>query len=807
MIRREFLKTGGAVLASATMPGMAAAAADAHLAEGRTVLPINRNWRYHPAKVEGAESPDFDDAKFERIVIPHTNIALPWHNFDDKDYEFVSTYRRRFKTPPGIEGKRVFVDFEGVMTASIVWINGERLGEYRGGFTPFSFELTKHLRKEGDNVLVVQVDSTERNDIPPFGYEIDYMTFGGIYREVSLRIVPATYLDNIFAQPKDVLSASPSLDVNCFVAGEAVGGGALSLEVELRDGDRVVAKGAKTLEKTAATTAAAIDTSIDPYNDAAAYSTTETLKDPARHTVTLSKLSGIELWDLDKPRLYSVHVRLLRAGRALDEDMRRIGFREATFTDHGFSLNGKVIKLRGLDRHQTFPFVGQAMPARVQKKDADILRKNLHCNIVRTSHYPQSRHFLDRCDEIGLLVLEEIPGWQHIGDESWKLVAIDNVGRMIRRDWNHPSIVLWGVRINESQDDHNFYTRTNALAHALDDSRQTGGIRYFQESEFLEDVFTMNDFGFPLKPPNHPRYLNTEFVGHTFPTKTTDDDERLREHTLRHARIHNQLASNPQYAGGIGWCAFDYNTHSNFGSGDRICYHGVTDIFREPKPAAGFYKSQCDPIEEVVLEPAFHWARGDESVGFTKAVFCSNCEQLKIFARWDSLESNPWVPIAEIEPDRQEFDHLKYPPFVFNVSDVEKKDHDHHWGDLRADGFIGGKQVISKSLSGRGVDAKFALLPDDNELFADGADSTRVVLRVTDEFGAIRTYANDPIAFTLEGPATLIGDNPFALIGGTGAVWVRAGETAGTVKLTAKHPRLGEQTVSFTLAAAKEEQV
>jgi beta-galactosidase len=143
-----------------------------------------------------------------------------------------------------------------------------------------------------------------------------------------------------------------------------------------------------------------------------------------------------------------VQVRLLHSRQVIDQDSRTVGFREAVFTDHGFSLNGKVIKLRGLDRHQTFPFAGQAMPGRVQRKDADILRKNLHCNIVRTSHYPQSRHFLDRCDEIGLLVLEEIPGWQHIGDEKWKEVSIDNVGRMIRRDWNHPSIILWGVRIN-----------------------------------------------------------------------------------------------------------------------------------------------------------------------------------------------------------------------------------------------------------------------------------------------------------------------------------------------------------------------
>jgi beta-galactosidase len=233
----------------------------------------------------------------------------------------------------------------------------------------------------------------------------------------------------------------------------------------------------------------------------------------------------------------------------------------------------------------------------------------------------------------------------------------------------------------------------------------------------------------------------------------------------------------------------------------------VTDIFREPKPAAGFYKSQCDPAEEVVLEPAFHWARGDESVGFTKAVFCSNCEHIKISARANCKEGNPWVVVAEIDPDRTEFDHLKYPPFVLDLFKLDLKKVGAEWGDLRADGYIDGKQVISKTMSGKGVDSKFMLLPDDHELVADGADTTRVVLRVTDEFGAVRTYANDPVVFTLEGPAKLIGDNPFALIGGTGAVWIRAGEMAGTVRLTAKHPRLGEQSVSYTLSAAPEEAV
>ena len=618
----------------------------------------------------------------------------------------------------------------------------------------------------------------------------------------KLRLVSPVYLDNLHAQPKDVLTPHPSLDVTCFLAGQPTTA-RHTLEVALLDGDKVLAHASAPASPASG---ADPNAAMDPAEGADVFASTQTTSDPAGHTVSLRDLHGIELWDIHHPRLYTVRVRLLEGGAIVDEDTRRIGFREAMFTDAGFSLNGKVVKLRGLDRHQTFPFVGQAMPARVQRRDADILRTAMHCNLVRTSHYPQSRHFLDRCDEIGLLVLEEIPGWQHIGPEPWKQVSIDNVGRMIRRDWNHPSIILWGVRINESQDDH-FYTRTNALAHALDGGRQTGGIRYFQSSEFLEDVFTMNDFGFPLKKPNHPKYLNTEFVGHTFPTKTTDDDERQREHTLRHARIHNQLASDPQYAGGIGWCAFDYNTHANFGAGDRICYHGVTDIFREPKPAAGFYKSQCDPSEEVVLEPALHWARSDESVGLTKILVCSNCDHLKFFIREQSLPANPWTPVAECDPDRAEFPNLTYPPFQLDYKSLNTKQLSFPWGDLRIDGYLKGKKVISKSLSGRGVDQKFLLLPDDTTLLADGADATRVVLRVTDEFGAVRTYADDAIQLKLDGPADLIGANPFALVGGTGAVWVRARQQGGAVTLTARHPVLGTQTATFTLTNTAPERV
>ena len=169
----------------------------------------------------------------------------------------------------------------------------------------------------------------------------------------------------------------------------------------------------------------------------------------------MEDLPGLDLWTLDDPVLYEIAVTLTSA-EGSDSCSSHFGFRTAEFTSEGFRLNGKPLKIRGLNRHQSFPYVGYAMGRAAQERDADILKNMLKCNLVRTSHYPQSKWFLDRCDRIGLLVFEEIPGWQHIGDEEWKQESIRNVRRMIERDWNHPSIVIWGVRINESLDDARF---------------------------------------------------------------------------------------------------------------------------------------------------------------------------------------------------------------------------------------------------------------------------------------------------------------------------------------------------------------
>lgn len=762
MHRRDFLRAAAAAVA--VLPGEAA-----EQATERHVFSFNRNWLYGGKTVPGATSPDFNDRHFERITLPHSNVSLPWHSFDDKAYQFISIYRRHFRLPRGFEQHRVFVDFAGAMTASTVTLNGKRLGEYRGGYTPFSFELTPHINWSGDNVLAVELDSTERADIPPFGGNIDYLTFGGIYREAAIRIVPSIFIENVFAKPIGVMGTDRRVDVRVALNGSPGAQAPLTLTSELRDGDRVL----KSVTQP-------IGNGATDFQD-----------------LSLTGIGDVALWDLEHPKLYQVTTKLSGTNGALDEYTVRIGFREARFTKDGFQLNGKHIKLRGLNRHQTYPYVGGAMPARVQARDAVVLKKELKCNLVRTSHYPQSTHFLDACDEIGLLVLEEIPGWQHIGENAWQDVAVRNVGEMIRRDWNHPSIILWGVRINESHDNHEFYTRTNELAHRLDDSRQTGGIRYLYDSELLEDVFTMNDFGFPLRPPNHPLYLNTEFAGHTYSTKRIDNVERVAEHGLRHARVHNQIGSSEQYAGGIGWCAFDYNTHDNFGSGDRICYHGVSDIFRIAKPAAGFYMSQCDPSEQVVLEPGFNWCSGDRSGagGPGRVPIWSNCERLKVYLKGELK--------GDLRPDTGQYGHLAHPPFFAELHDLPLNP----WGDLKIEGYIGDKVAITKTYSGKGVDAQFHMEPDDPALDGDGIDATRLVLRVTDEYGGPRQFSSAALALNIEGPGEIIGENPFALVGGVGAVWIKSKESAGTITVTGRHPILGTKSVSIRVRQVAAEKI
>jgi beta-galactosidase len=736
----------------------------------RSIIPFNDGWLFHPAEV-GADTPD---SAFAPVTLPHTTKLLPHHNFDVDEYAFVSIYRKRFTLPEPRAGRRVYLDFDGAMIASTISINGHTFEEFRGGYVPFSFDITEYLNEDGENLLTVQLDSTERKDIPPFGYVVDYLAFGGIYRDVSLRYVHAchfldffvrTSIEKVTGRDEYGVFAETTFSLHAVVFNQS------SIELKVDIGFTFTAE-------------------LDELGNE-----TVTLQPGEKREVVLhDRHPNIYLWELNKPHLYEAGatIDLYDEDVLLDAIGIEIGFREARFDKDGsFYLNGERLKLIGLNRHQTYPYIGAAAPARLQAKDADIIKYELGCNIVRTSHYPQSPHFLNRCDEIGLLVFEEIPGWQFIGDDDWRKLAQRDVRAMIGRDRNHPSIVLWGVRINESWDDEAFYDDTNTLARELDPTRQTGGVRNFLGSQFIEDVYTYNDFSNTVLDPEHTPHLVTEFNGHMYPTKVWDQEERLIEHALRHARIQDKQLGMPNVAGAIGWCAFDYNTHKELGSGDRICYHGVSDIFRLPKFAAYFYSSQIDPAQQIVLEAATYWTMGDRSEGGNDPlVVFSNCDEIAVYIG-DGLH-------GRYQPDRAQFPNLPHPPFTVTGLGLLMT-----WGsafgDLRIVGLLNGEQVIERQYASDGKPVALTLQADDAELKADGADMTRLVFKIVDRYGNRLPYTQSVVTFEIDGPGELIGENPFPLMGGQASLYVKATHTYGVITVRASTPRLPSAQVEITV--------
>ena len=701
----------------------------------RQITRLHQDWLFVSKRVEL----DAPSSIFETVTIPHANKYFDQRYVDKTEYEFVSTYRKHLSLAEPLQGKQVFLDFDGVMLQSIVYVNGEFVGEHHGGYTPFSFEITRFLA-DGDNILTLYVDATELPSIPPFGGFVDYLAFGGVYRDVFLRIVDECHIQSAFVQPQNVLNA-PS--VICDVELNYVSDNC-TLETIIADAEsNVVAQSKHSVAAEHASLA------IDLEQDVALW----TLNDPCLYVATFNLYDGETLKD-------SLGV--------------RFGFRAANFSEDGkFYLNGEPLTLFGLNRHQTFPYIGAAAPKRLQEMDADILKYELGCNIVRTSHYPQSRYFHDRCDEIGLLVFEEIPGWQHIGDAEWQKLVLRDVEAMIKRDRNRPSVILWGVRINESPDNEALYTQTNALAHQLDPTRQTGGVRDFNTSQQLEDVYTLNDFPPGIQTPRAAPHMVTEFAGHMYPTKTWDQEERRVEHALHHAHKHELVAGHPDISGATGWCAFDYHTHKQFGSGDRICHHGVMDMFRMPKLAAYFYRSQKSPQDEVVVHAATSWTMGDRAVGGNNPlVVFSNCEAINVLIG-DELQGT-------FKPDRETYPHLAYPPFVIRWPEPYNP-----WGtefaDLTVQGIIGDKVVKEHVISSDHVPHKLHMTANTDCLVADGIDMAHIAVSIVDQYGNTLPYQMRVVQFEVEGDAELIGENPSVLLGGQVAVFVRSCRTVGNV--------------------------
>lgn len=580
----------------------------------------NRDWQFSKSYSDELLKKEPQNVLLESVTLPHTTAETPFHYFDESVYQMVCGYRRVFQAQPEWKGKKVLMTVEAAGHSANVYVNGQLLTEHHCGYTAFVVDLSQAMRYDEENVLVICVDSREQQNIPPFGHVIDYMTFGGLYREVYIEVKEESYITDVFAQAQDVMSSQPKL----------------ASEVTLQKEETIVLTAENIHENLTRLSQKAIcvkQSIIDKE-------TREVVKEYPENEL-LHDAKQLKCWDIDQPQLYVLQTKLYQADELIDVREDIIGIREAEFRKDGFYLNGKKVKIRGLNRHQSYPYVGYAMPKSMQRFDAEILKNELGMNAVRTSHYPQSHDFLERCDELGLLVFTEIPGWQHIGDEAWKQQAVINTEEMVTQYRNHPSIILWGVRINESQDDDAFYQRTNAAAHRLDATRQTSGVRCFQKSSLLEDVYAYNDFSHEGNNPGCQKkkqvtsdvekgYFISEYNGHMYPTKAFDAEDHRVEHMLRHARVMNAYHENEDIAGGFAWCMFDYNTHQDFGCGDRICYHGVCDMFRNPKLAAAIYQSEG--LEEPVLEISSSMDIGEHPACLMKDVYAiTNADSVRLY--------------------------------------------------------------------------------------------------------------------------------------------------------------------------------
>lgn len=753
------------------------------------VIRLDRDWLFGGKFTPAAQEPGFDDTAFSRVTVPHCGAKLSWQNWSPDAWADVWIYRRHFNLPFDLKGLRVFLDFEAVMTSAAPVLNGQALPPHAGGYLPFTCEITDRL-KPADNVLALAVDGRWQQ-VPPEGSPkgppaVDYLEPAAIHRPVSLRVVPPVFIRDVFAKPVKVLDPDRRLEIACSIDAAVTLPQPLRVKAELWDGARVIGSTTETvrLERTGEST----------------------------HTLTLSNLGNIALWEPAAPRLYDVVVTLLVGDKRWHDYRTRVGFRDARFEVDGFFLNGRRLQIFGLDRHEIYPYVGAAMPARVKRHDAEILRREFNCNFVRCSHYPQSEAFLDACDELGLMVWEELPGWQYIGDAAWQDLAVRDVQDMIKRDRNHSAVVIWGVRVNESENNPAFYTRTKAAAKALDDSRPTSGaMNRYSTNDWLQDVYAYDDYhsapdgtvGVREPLPGVPYFL-AEGVGQfaygkgksgfTSKYRRAGDPAVQQRQAIRHAQIHDRAQDNPRNAGVVAWCAFEYASSVN--AYNAVKYPGVADVFRIPKLGASFYQAQVDPKVRPVIQPNFYWDFGPQSPagpGNGVAIF-SNCERLEL---WIGATLH-----ATLLPDRKNYPHLKYPPFFTDLTlDGAAKP------ELRINGFLGTQRVLSRSFSSDPAKDQLWLKADDAELIADGSDATRLVFRALDKFGAPRPFVGGEVSLDLTGPGVIVGDNPFHWddSGGAAAVWIKTlPDRAGRIRVTASHAVLGSQSVEIEVRRASE---
>lgn len=769
---------------------------------GREVRSLNPAWRFYKGDLPDGGSESLDDSRWAVVSLPDGIETLPAEASGCVNYQGPVWYRKHFMAEKHLSGKRIFIHFEGIMGKSEIWFNGERLLCHYGGFLPAIVDVTDRIRPEADNLLAVRADNNDDPSYPPGKAQdvLDFCYFGGIYRDCWLIAHNPVYITDPNYEDEE---AGGGLFVSYNRVSERSADVRLDLHLRNLSGRSFSGRIEYLLKDTTGNVVQRLNRRAAlPAEQAGTFSESFTLKKP-------------RLWSPESPYLYRLEVRVKDGkGHTVDGYARRIGVRSVEFrgTD-GFWLNGRPYesKLIGANRHQDFAVIGNALPNNLHWRDAKKLR-DAGLKVIRNAHYPQDPAFMDACDELGLFVIVNTPGWQFWNEApSFAERVYDNIRQMVRRDRNHPCVWLWEPILNETWYPEDFARKVKETVEAeypypycytACDERARG-------SQFYKVRFRHPANGNPGegKAPTDSTvsYFTREWGDHVDNWNSHNSPSRVSRSwgevpMLVQARhyaappypytCYETLHQTPrQHVGGALWHSFDHQR----GYHPDPFYGGIMDAYRQPKTSYYMFCAQRNPDEHNPLAesgPMIHIANALTPFSPEDITVFSNCDTVRLITfgtRGDTL-----YHYRTTQPEGG----MPHPAITFRNVFSHNKDkamgRKEEESYMLAEGLRNGEVVTSHKLHPARRPTHLRLEADlqGRPLRADGSDIVTVIASVTDNRGTVKRLNNSIVRFWIEGEGELVGDeqtgtNPRRIEWGTAPVLLRSTTRPGIIRVHA----------------------
>ncbi len=749
-----------------------------HIGSGREVSDFNAAWQFQ--RLED------NKGTWKTVDLPHTLKIEPL--VVNNQWQGTSLYKKEFQVEN--LNKKWFFHFEGVMQEARVFINDSLTKTHKGGYLPFTVDATHFLKENSTNKIEVELINRDDSSIPPGKplKELDFNLYGGIYRNVQLIKTNKVYITNAVAAKKvnsgGILIHFDSISKN-FAKGEVK----THIKNESREKQNLQLK---------------ISFGDETNNEIELSSEEKTLE--AGEEISFSEILSIKnpkLWSIDSPNLYNLNVEVISDGELVDSKQLKTGIRKIELTENNFYLNGKKLFINGTNRHQEYPYIGYALSDEAQYRDAYKI-KEAGFDFVRLSHYPQATAFLKACDELGLLVMNAIPGWQFYEEGDFIKNALQDIKDMARRDRNHPSVIFWENSLNESRMTEDFIKKANTILKAelpYNDIFTAGWIDhpsydlYIPARQHAKPPHYWNNYSKPNRPIFIAEYGDWEYYAQNagFNQKAFSDlkkedrssrqlrsagEKGLLQQALNYQEAFNSNLKGKQTIGHANWLMFDYNR----GYSDDLEASGISDIFRIPKFSYYFYKSQKKSSEyfDPMVFIANYWQKNASK---SVKVF-SNTEEVALYLN-DEL-------IAKKKPEENEISNqLPSPPFVFQLEKFEA-------GELKAVGFIEGEEVTEHIVNTPHSPDRIELEVDlsGKEIAKEGLDMVFVYAKIVDLNGSLVPDAENKIEFKVEGEAEIIGGNLIKAKAGIATILIKTHNLSNQkITIHATNPKLESGTV------------